>query len=337
MNVPSSSSLVVPDEDEFLVCVRAGLRQQPKTIPPKFFYDAHGSHLFDLICTTPEYYPTRTETGILKRYGAEMAELIGTSCMLIELGSGSAAKTPLLLQHLADDATYVPVDICRPNLRQSTQRLQVMFPSIKMQPLCMDYTQIPVHALKGHFSQRRVIFFPGSTIGNYTPEEVIQLLRHFARLVDRNGALLIGVDCKKSPEVLHAAYNDAAGYTAAFNLNLLTRMRHELGAHLDEEQFVHYAYYNAALGRIEMHLVSRRDQAIRLGNEIFPLKEGETIHTENSYKYTAHEFRQLAHAAGWYLKTTWSDHDGLFNVHYLSLSAIEPRHLILQAHDGWPR
>ena len=332
MNSLSSSPQAVPDEDEFLACVRTGLRQQPKSIPPKFFYDAHGSHLFDLICTTPEYYLTRTETGILERYGAEMAELIGNSCVLIELGSGSAIKTPLLLQHLADDAVYVPIDICKPNLQQSTRRLQVMFPCMDMQPLCMDYTQMPVHALKAFSGGRQVIFFPGSTIGNYTPEDVVQLLGHCAELVDRNGALLIGVDCKKSPDVLNAAYNDNAGYTAAFNLNLLTRMQRELGAHLDAGQFAHYAYYNAARGRIEMHLVSRCDQVIRLGNEIFPLKEGETIHTENSYKYTAHEFRQLAHTAGWQLKTTWSDHEGLFNVHYLSLSATEPRHLIRRAH-----
>jgi L-histidine Nalpha-methyltransferase len=317
----------VREKDDFLACVRAGLRQHPKDIPPKFFYDTYGSHLFDRICTTAEYYPTRCEISILQRYGAEMAELIGASCVLIELGSGSAIKTPLLLQYLADDAAYVPIDICRPNLQQSTQRLQVMFPAINMQPLCMDYTQMPAHALKGYSGQRQVIFFPGSTVGNYTPEDVVQLLKHFAELVNGNGALLIGVDCKKSPDLLNAAYNDAAGYTAAFNLNLLTRLQRELGALLDADQFAHYAYYNAALGRIEMHLVSQRDQVIRLGKESFPLEEGETIHTENSYKYTAHEFQQLARAAGWHLKTTWSDRDDLFHVHYLSLSASEPHHL----------
>lgn len=328
------TSQTIQQENEFLACVRAGLRQQPKSIPPKFFYDAHGSKLFDLICTTPEYYPTRTETGILKRYGAEMAELIGTSCVLIELGSGSAVKTPLLLQHLADDAVYVPIDICEPNLLQSTQRLQAMFPALHMQPLCTDYTQIPAHALRRYSSLRQVIFFPGSTIGNYTPDEVVQLLQHAAQVVGNNGALLIGVDSKKSPELLNAAYNDANGYTAAFNLNLLTRMRRELGAQFDADNFIHYAFYNVALGRIEMHLVSRCNQSIQLSNESFSFDEGETIHTENSYKYTVHEFQQLAHAAGWHLKTTWSDHEGLFNVHYLSLSATEPRHLLRQARAG---
>jgi dimethylhistidine N-methyltransferase len=264
----------------------------------------------------------------LERYGQEMAALIGTSSALVEFGSGSATKTPLLLRHMAKDAIYVPVDICEPNLLQSTRRLQTMFPAIHMQPLCTDYTQISADALGRYSSQRQVIFFPGSTIGNYTPEEAVQLLEHTATLVGNNGALLIGVDCKKSPEVLNLAYSDAAGYTAAFNLNLLVRMQRELGAQLDTNKFVHYAYYNAVLGRIEMHLVSRCHQVIRLGNEIFPLEEGETIHTENSYKYTAHEFQQLARAAGWHLATTWSDPDRLFDVHYLSLSSDEARSLV---------
>lgn len=311
-------------DDDFLASVREGLRQQPKTIPPKYFYDAHGSHLFDLICATPEYYPTRTEIGILERHGAEMAGMIGASCVLIELGSGSAIKTPLLLRHLADDAVYVPIDICEPHLLRSTRRLQTMFPAIKMQPLCTDYHRLPAHALKRHAGRRRVVFFPGSTIGNCTPEGAIRLLRHAAEQVGPDGALLIGVDCKKSPAVLNAAYNDAAGHTAAFNLNLLQRMQRELGARLDAEQFAHHAFYNDGLGRIEMHLVSRCRQAIRLGNESFIFDPGETIHTENSYKYSAREFRQLASAAGWHLQSTWRDDDGMFNVHYLSLSAIEP-------------
>lgn len=317
------------DEDDFMACVRAGLRQRPKTIPPKFFYDAHGSHLFDLICTTPEYYPTRTETGILERHGAEMAAMIGTPCVLVELGSGSAVKTPLLLRHLDGDAVYMPVDICEPHLLQSTQRLQTMFPSLRMQPLCADYHRFPAHVLRQHAGRRRAIFFPGSTIGNCTPEEAVQLLKSVADLVGPGGTLLIGVDCKKSPDILNAAYNDAAGHTAAFNLNLLTRLQRELGAQLDAEQFVHHAYYNDELGRIEMHLVSRCRQEIGLGRDSFVLEEGESIHTENSYKYTAQEFRQLARAAGWHLQSTWQDDAGLFNVHYLSLSAVEPLKLAL--------
>ena len=312
------------DEEDFLTSVRQGLSQQPKTILPKYFYDAHGSHLFDLICDTPEYYPTRTETAILKQYGAEMAEMIGTSCMLIELGSGSATKTPLILQHLTDDAVYVPIDICEPHLLQSTQRLQTMFPALKMQPLCADYHQLHAHAIKRHATHRQVVFFPGSTIGNCTPDEAVELLKALADLVGQTGALLIGVDAKKSTAKLNAAYNDAAGHTAAFNLNLLTRMQRELGAALDAKQFAHHAFYNEAHGRIEMHLVSRCPQEIRLGKESFVFDAGETIHTENSYKYSSDEFKHLARTAGWQLKSTWHDEHALFNVHYLSLSAIEP-------------
>lgn len=312
------------DEDDFLCSVREGLRQRPKTIPPKYFYDAHGSHLFDLICSTPEYYHTRTETRILERHGAEMAEMIDPACTLIELGSGSAIKTPLILQHLAHDAVYVPIDICEPHLLNSTRRLQAMFPKLRMQPLCADYHQLPGHVIKRHAGKRQVVFFPGSTIGNCTPDEAVKLLKRVADLVGPSGGLLIGVDAKKSTETLNAAYNDAAGHTAAFNINLLTRMQNELGAQLDADQFAHHAYYNEPHGRIEMHLVSRCKQAIRLDGESFEFDEGESIHTENSYKYTAQEFRQLARTAGWHLQSTWHDENELFNVHYLSQSAAEP-------------
>jgi L-histidine N-alpha-methyltransferase len=323
-----SESSILPkwtqEEDDFLASVRAGLRCHPKSVPPKFFYDARGSHLFDLICTTPEYYPTRTEIGILEHHGAEMAEMIGTSCTLIELGSGSAIKTPLLLKHLSDEAVYVPIDICESHLLQSTRRLQKMFPALKMQPLCADYLDLPAHAIRRHSGMRQVVFFPGSTIGNCTPDEAVQLLLTVAELVGSGGALLIGVDNKNSTETLNAAYNDAARYTAAFNLNLLTRMQRELGAQLDVDNFSHHAYYNAEHGRIEMHLVSHCRQSIALDKDIFSFGEGETIHTENSYKYTAQEFRKLASAAGWHLKSTWCDADSLFNVHYLTLSVTEP-------------
>jgi dimethylhistidine N-methyltransferase len=315
-----------PHEDEFLTTVRTALRRQLREIPPKYFYDARGSALFDLICTTPEYYPTRTETDILDQFGSDMVERIGHSCVVIELGSGSATKTPLLLRHLADDAAYVPIDICEPHLLQSTQRLGMEFPKIHMHPLCADYTRLPAVKLDGYAGRRRVVFFPGSSIGNCTPAEVVQLLQHAAQLAGPNGAMLIGVDSKKSPSVLNAAYNDASGYTAAFNLNLLARMQRELGAKLDRDGFTHRAFYNVELGRIEMHLVSRKKQFIRLGDETFHFEDGETIHTENSYKYTAHEFQQLAWSAGWHPKMLWSDRNNLFNVHYLSLSADEPRY-----------
>jgi dimethylhistidine N-methyltransferase len=319
------------DDDEFQATVRDSLRLRPRAIPPKFFYDARGSELFDLICTTPEYYLTRTETGILDEFGAEMADRIGASCVLIELGSGSASKTPLLLRHLAGDAAYVPIDICAPPLLQSTQRLGILFPEMYMHPICADYMRLSAVKLDGYAGRRRVIFFPGSSIGNCTPFEVVQLLRHAAQLAGTNGAMLIGVDSKKSPAVLNAAYNDAAGYTAAFNLNLLARMQRELGAQLDLDGFAHYAYYNASLGRIEMHLVSQKRQFIKLESEVFQFDESETIHTENSYKYTVQEFQQLARAAGWRPKMLWADCNGLFNVHYLSLSSGEATHLHQQS------
>lgn len=320
-----------PDTDDFMASVRHGLSQRQRAIPPKFFYDACGSHLFDLICTTPEYYPTRTETSILKQFGAQMAELIGASCVLIELGSGSALKTPLLLRHLSGDAVYVPIDICEPHLLQSTQRLKTMFPPIRMQPLCADYMRLPALTLDNHADLRRAIFFPGSTIGNCTPDEAVELLRHAAQLAGADGAMLIGVDCKKSPDLINAAYNDAWGHTAAFNLNLLARMQRELDAQLDPNGFTHYAYYNVPQGRVEMHLVSLHKQHIQLNGDIFEFEQGETIHTENSYKYTAQEFHELAREAGWHPKMVWCDHDGLFNVHYLSLSGDEPQHLPQQA------
>lgn len=325
MKAGSAAPHATPAEDDFLAAVRHGLRQRPRAIPPKFFYDAIGSRLFEAICTTPEYYLTRTEISILDQFCAQMAELIGRSCVLIELGCGSAAKTPLLLRHLADGAVYVPIDICGPLLQQSTQRLRTMFPAIRMQPVCADYTRLSGLALDADSGRRRAIFFPGSTIGNHTPDESVKLLRDAAQLLGRDGALLVGVDCRKSPDLLNAAYNDASGYTAAFNLNLLARMQRELGAQLDVDGFAHYARYNAELGRIEMHLVSKRKQLIRLNDESFHFEEGETIHTENSYKYAVHEFQQLARKAGWHPKMSWTDRNRFFSVHYLTLSAAEPQ------------
>ena len=327
----AAAKITVHNGEDFSTTVCDGLRQRPKNIPPKFFYDARGSQLFDMICDTDEYYPTRTETGILKQFGAQMAELIGESCVLVELGSGSGTKTPLLLKHLSDDAVYVPIDICEPHLLDSTERLKAMFPTMQMEPLHGDYMHLSATALDKYEHSRKVIFFPGSTIGNCTPQEATQLLQNASELVGDDGAMLIGVDSKKSPEVLNAAYNDARGHTAEFNLNLLTRLKRELGAQLEPDGFEHYAYYNASQSRVEMHLVSQRKQSILLDGERFNFEQGETIHTENSYKYTASEFQQLAGKAGWHPKMLWSDSNSLFNVHYLSRSASEPPHLPQQA------
>lgn len=299
--------------------VTTGLRQQQRSIPPKYFYDAQGSALFEQICKTAEYYLTRTETAILDQNSVEMMELIGQSCALVEFGCGSAVKTPLLLRHMKSAATCVLIDICKPQLKQTEARLVAQHPNIKILSLCVDYTQLqalpPISC-----NLRPVIFFPGSTIGNYTPEEAKHLLRKAAKLIGPNGSMLIGVDCKKDPKVLNDAYNDKAGWTKAFNLNLLARMERELGAEIETDGFAHYAYYNPGAGRVEMHLVSNLDQVIDISGEKFRIAAGETIHTENSYKYRPVEFQDLAKSAGWRSETFWTDANKFFSIHLLRVS-----------------
>ncbi|MES1982382.1 MAG: L-histidine N(alpha)-methyltransferase [Pseudomonadota bacterium] len=307
------------DGSDFWADVCTGLRQRQRSIPPKYFYDGTGSALFEQICDTPEYYPTRTETAILQRYGDEMAGMIGQPCVLIEFGCGNAVKTPLLLRHLGAEAVYVPIDICRTQLEQSALRIAALHPEIDMVAMCADYMQLQALPARIKKYLRRVIFFPGSTIGNYTPEEAQHLLRHAAKLAGPGGGMLVGVDCKKDPAILNSAYNDAAQLTRAFNLNLLTRMKNELGAQVQPDSFTHYAFYNPTLGRVEMHLISQRKQVICIAGEFFPIDAGESIHTENSYKYRPDEFQQLARNAGWQPEAYWTDADNWFSVHYLSL------------------
>jgi len=304
------------DEDEFLTDVLSGLRQSPRAIPPKYFYDTRGSQLFDLICTTEEYYPTRTEKQLLEHYGERMVTAMGSDSVVIELGSGSAIKTPLLLHHMNDEAVYVPIDICESHLEQSTRRLKQMFPEQRMLPICADYMAMPTLPVSHDKDQRRVFYFPGSTIGNCTPAQSVQLLKQLASLGGDNAGLLIGVDCKKSPQILNAAYNDAEGYTAEFNRNLLLRMKNELNAQLNLNNFAHKAEYNIEAGRMEMHLVSQTEQPAMVNGETFLFEDGETIHTENSYKYTPDEFQQLAQRAGWKPKMLWSDTNNWFSIHY---------------------
>ncbi|MDO9101644.1 MAG: L-histidine N(alpha)-methyltransferase [Candidatus Nitrotoga sp.] len=319
MEYPNVLVDIVESED-FRLDVCAGLRQQQRSIPPKYFYDAQGSALFGQICETSEYYLTRTETAILDQYSAEMMGLIGQPCALVEFGCGSAVKTPLLLRHLDSSSVCVLIDICKPQLEQTEARLAAQFPNIKILAVCADYTQLQALPLPVSCDLRPVIFFPGSTIGNYTPEEAQYLLRKAAKLIGPNVSMLIGVDCKKEPAILNAAYNDKAGLTKAFNLNLLARMERELGAEIEPEGFAHYAFYNPALGRVEMHLVSRFDQVIRLSGEEFWIGEGESIHTENSYKYWPDEFQDLAKSAGWDTAMVWTDADKFFSIHLLRVS-----------------
>ncbi|CAH1202319.1 Dimethylhistidine N-methyltransferase [Candidatus Nitrotoga sp. BS] len=305
------------DSEGFRLDVCAGLRQQQRSIPPKYFYDAQGAALFEQICETAEYYPTRTETAILEQYSVEMMGLISQPCAFVEFGCGSAVKTPLLMRHLDASAVCVLIDICEPQLEQTEARLAAQFPKIEILAVCADYTQLEALPLPVSNDLRPVIFFPGSTIGNYTPEEAQHLLRKAAKLIGPNGSMLIGVDCKKDPAVFNAAYNDKSGLTKAFNLNLLARMKRELGAEIEPDGFTHYAFYNPVAGRVEMHLVSRFDQIIRISGEEFRIGAGETIHTENSYKYRPDEFQKLAKNAGWHSEMFWTDANKFFSIHLL--------------------
>ena len=295
--------------------VLPGLARTPKAIPPKFFYDEHGSELFDAICDQPEYYPTRTEIGILQTHAREIAELAGEQCLLIELGSGASKKIRLLLESLRPSA-YLGVDISKEFLLTSTRRLAEDFPWLDVHAACADFSK-PWQPAFQPDHLRSLGFFPGSSIGNFEPAEAEVFLGRLSRILGDGGALLIGVDLKKDPAILNAAYNDAAGVTAAFNLNLLSRIQSELVTDLNVEQFSHRAFYNEQLGRIEMHLVSNIDQSVRVADRVFKFAGGETIHTECSYKYTIEEFQALAGRAGFRPMKVWTDSRQLFSVHFL--------------------
>lgn len=295
--------------------LQAALAATPHRISPKYFYDAEGSRLFDRICELPEYYPTRTELAILRRSAGEMAALAGRGAEIVEFGAGSLVKVRLLLQAFAAPARYVPIDISGEHLRDAAAILKREFAGLEVEPVVADYTQqLALPPARG--TGRRIGFFPGSTLGNFTPEEALAFLRRAGEAL-RGGALLLGADLVKDPQVLHAAYNDAQGVTAAFNLNLLARANRELGADFQLQQFAHYACYNAPLQRIEMHLVSRAQQAVTVAGERFVLAEGESLHTENSYKFTIAGLRDLAQRAGFRPGPVWTDPGRLFSVHWL--------------------
>lgn len=303
-----------PAAADFYTDVINGLQQQPKCIPPKFFYDERGSELFDAICRTREYYPTRTEQALLEKNASEIAEFIGQRCLLIEPGSGNSEKVRLLLDELRPCA-YLPMDISRDYLYQAAGELARDYPWLEVHATCIDFTaplSLPGSPPDGH----RLIFFPGSSIGNFEPEQAESFLRNLAAVAGEQGSLLIGVDLKKNPAILDAAYNDADGVTAAFNLNLLERMRRELDAEIDPTLFEHRAFYNADRGRVEMHLVSRETQNVKIDGHVFDFDRGESIHTESSYKYTVDEFVELAGRAGFVSRKVWTDSENLFSLHY---------------------
>jgi len=293
--------------DEFLADVLRGLSTAPKTLPCKYLYDAAGSRLFDQICALPEYYVTRAEFAILRRHGREIARCVGSSCTIIEYGSGNGRKVRLLLKHLKPPLAYVPVDIAREQLYCSARALAEEHPYLQVHPLCGDFTGPLSLPPNGALFSRRVVYFPGSTIGNFTPQEALRLLRQTAELCGPDGGLLLAADLRKDPRVIDAAYNDRQGVTAAFNLNLLTRMNRELGADFDVDKFWHHAFYDPRPGRVEMHLVSRTDQRVLVCGHRFDFRAGESICTEHSYKYNFQDLCELASSAGFVVQQVWQD------------------------------
>ena len=303
---------------EFQADVIAGLSSNPHTIPCKYFYDAEGAALFQKICELPEYYVTRTEIDILDRSRADIASQLGPDIQLIGLGTGAGTKTRILIEALDNPAVYVPVDISEQQLRESTALFRKIFPNLEVLPVCADYLQPVVLPRPSRKPSRNIVYFPGSTIGNFEPDEAMQFLQRIANVCHGGGGLLIGVDLKKDRQVLEAAYNDNAGVTAQFNLNLLRRINRELGADFDLDRWRHRAIYDAESGRIEMHLISETDQFVHLNQHKFRFSRGEKIITEFSYKYAPDEFASLAAKAGFHFVRMWTDAAGLFGVFYFT-------------------
>ncbi len=305
------------DLDAFRHDVLAGLAESPRAIPAKYLYDARGSALFDAICDQPEYYPTRTEAAILRQHAPEIAGLAGPGCALVEYGSGSSVKTRLLLDAMRDLHAYVPIDISRKHLEATARRLREDYPGLRVDPVTGDY--MALDALPDLIGDaRRIGFFPGSTIGNLLPEEAVLFLRRARRLLRADGALILGVDLKKDPRRLHDAYNDRAGMTAQFTLNLLRRMNRELEANFDLSAFAHDASYNEAAGRIEIYFRSLRNQTVTVAGRRFHFSEGERVHTEYSYKYDEAGIAELARRGGFSIAASWTDPTRLFAVAFLN-------------------
>jgi dimethylhistidine N-methyltransferase len=294
------------------------LAQHPKRLSPKYFYDATGSELFEQITVQPEYYPTRTELGILRDRGAEIAAIIPAGAALVEFGAGATTKVRLLLEH-CEFGAYVPVDISGDFLNGQAEGLRKDFPGLRVYPVAADFTA--PFALPAEIAEMpKVGFFPGSTIGNFEPQEAADLLRTARKILGSGAQMIIGVDLEKDERVLYDAYNDSAGVTARFNLNVLVRINHELGGNFDLSSFSHRSVYNRDRHRIEMHLISRKAQSVRILGNTFSFRPGESIHTENSYKYSLERFTELARSAGWTVRESWTDAARMFSVHALVAS-----------------
>ena len=293
-----------------------GLQKPEKMISPKYFYDERGSQLFDDITHLPEYYPTETELGIMRSNVEEIAQLIGKQASLIEFGSGSSRKTPVLLEHLHDLAVYVPVDISEDHLLESAEKLRRSFPGLEILPVVADFTrpfQLPEPAI---MPLRNIVYFPGSTIGNFTHDDALALLRVMHQEAGANGAMLIGVDLQKDPAIIERAYNDSAGLTAEFNLNILRHLNRDYSSNFDLDTFSHDARYNAEKGRIEIRLVNSEDQVVSIGDTDIEILQGEAILTEYSHKYTLEGFAGMAAEAGFVVEKVWTDAEELFSVQY---------------------
>lgn len=304
--------------DSFADHVIAGLSDPQKWLSAKYFYDAAGSALFEEITRLPEYYPTRTELSILESRAREMSGYIPLSAALVEFGAGSARKARILIDAAPQLAAYVPVDISAEFLAEEAAAVRRNIPWIAVLPVAADFTRdfdLPPQIR----TRPRVGFFPGSTIGNFEPEDAAEFLRQAGRILGQGATTIVGVDLIKDAAVLNAAYDDAAGVTAKFNLNVLTRMNRELGGNFDLGSFRHRAFYSASDHRIEMHLESLKEQSVTVAGRTFEFRKGETIHTENSYKYTVASFRALAETAGWRPAATWTDERAYFSVHALRL------------------
>lgn len=306
-----------PKTNNVLKEVLVGLSQSQKSLSPKLLYDKKGSEIFEEICRLEEYYPTRAETEILRDHSFEMCDYIGENALIIEPGSGSGEKVRFLFDHLVKPAGYVPLEISKDILLRMTEEIHEEYPEIKVMPVCADFTQdIELPLSVDSHTGKKVIFFPGSTIGNLAPAEAVSFLKKFGKMIGEGGGVLIGVDLKKDSETFKLAYDDPKGVTADFNLNLLDRLNREVDARFERENFNHTAFYNEDLGRVEMHLVSKIPQFVKVNQTIFRFREGETIHTESSYKYSVAEFTELCAKAKLTLKQHWQDKKNQFCVYY---------------------
>ncbi len=308
-----------PPTEDFREAVLQGLAERQKRIPAKFFYDDRGSRLFDRICEQPEYYPTRAELEILENERERLRALLPAEASVIEFGAGAAQKIRLLVEALVTPRCYVPIDISRQFLLHSAEGFARDHPELPTAAVCADFT-LAVDLDPVVPEGPRVGFFPGSTIGNLTPDEAVGFLKSAARTLGEGGFLVVGVDLRKDPARLEAAYDDAAGVTAAFNLNLLRRINRELGGGFELDGFAHKALYDRDEGRIEMHLESLREQRVRIAGETFAFARGETIHTENSYKYELDGFQALAKRGGFRPALALTDAESLFSVHVLAVA-----------------